>query len=101
MQYSRTARAVCATIREAAMTATDTLLVYFSGHGVLNDDLYLHLALTGTDGRTLLYRRKTTRSDTFTTLKTVVLTSDARLPGTRIEASPSSIGDGGRSWPGM
>ncbi|WP_060888020.1 caspase, EACC1-associated type [Streptomyces caniscabiei] len=42
-------RAVCATIREAAMTATDTLLVYFSGHGVLNDDLYLHLALTGTD----------------------------------------------------
>ncbi|WP_217178483.1 caspase family protein [Streptomyces sp. AC495_CC817] len=42
-------RAVCATIREAAMTATDTLLVYFSGHGVLNDDLTLHLALTGTD----------------------------------------------------
>ncbi|MFE4696355.1 caspase domain-containing protein [Streptomyces sp. NPDC056738] len=42
-------RSVCATIREAAMTATDTLLVYFSGHGVLNDNLILHLALTGTD----------------------------------------------------
>ncbi|MEH0428623.1 caspase family protein [Streptomyces stelliscabiei] len=42
-------RAVCATIREAAMTATDTLLVYFSGHGVLNEQLKLHLALTGTD----------------------------------------------------
>ncbi|WP_216590465.1 caspase family protein, partial [Streptomyces brasiliscabiei] len=42
-------RAVCATIRQAAMTATDTLLVYFSGHGILNDDLTLHLALTGTD----------------------------------------------------
>ncbi|MFH8470628.1 caspase family protein [Streptomyces sp. NPDC017991] len=42
-------RPVCATIREAAMTATDTLLVYFSGHGVLNDKLLLHLALTGTN----------------------------------------------------
>ncbi|MEH0635115.1 caspase family protein [Streptomyces bottropensis] len=42
-------RAVCAKIREAAMTATDTLLVYFSGHGVLNEQLKLHLALTGTD----------------------------------------------------
>ncbi|WP_200308575.1 caspase, EACC1-associated type [Streptomyces adelaidensis] len=42
-------RAVCATVREAAMTATDTLLVYFCGHGVLNEDLTLHLALTGTD----------------------------------------------------
>ncbi|GAA0360313.1 caspase family protein [Streptomyces turgidiscabies] len=42
-------RSVCATIREAAMTATDTLLIYFSGHGVLNDNLILHLALTGTD----------------------------------------------------
>ncbi|MFI6093558.1 caspase domain-containing protein [Streptomyces sp. NPDC051218] len=42
-------RAVCATVRAAAMTATDTLLVYFSGHGVLGDDLSLHLALSGTD----------------------------------------------------
>lgn len=43
-------RSVCGTIREAAMTATDTLLVYFSGHGVLNEDLTeLHLALTDTD----------------------------------------------------
>ncbi|MFF5304884.1 caspase family protein [Streptomyces sp. NPDC013161] len=40
---------VCATVREAAMTATDTLLVYFSGHGVLKEDLTLHLALPGTD----------------------------------------------------
>ena len=31
------------------MTATDTLLVYFSGHGVLKEDLTLHLALPGTD----------------------------------------------------
>ena len=49
VQDSADPRAVCATIREAAMTATDTLLVYFSGHGVLGDDLSLHLALTGTD----------------------------------------------------
>ncbi|MFD5286577.1 caspase family protein [Streptomyces rubrogriseus] len=43
-------RSVCGTIREAGMTATDTLLVYFSGHGVLNEDLTeLHLALTDTD----------------------------------------------------
>ncbi len=42
-------RSVCTTVREAAMTATDTLLVYFSGHGVLKEDLTLHLALTGTD----------------------------------------------------
>ncbi|MER6774680.1 caspase family protein [Streptomyces bacillaris] len=42
-------RSVCATLREAAMTATDTLLVYFSGHGVLKRDLTLHLALPGTD----------------------------------------------------
>ncbi|MGW0903309.1 caspase, EACC1-associated type [Streptomyces sp. NPDC002853] len=49
VQDSAEPRAVCATIREAAMTATDTLLVYFSGHGVLGADLSLHLALTGTD----------------------------------------------------
>ncbi|MFD5633689.1 caspase family protein [Streptomyces sp. NPDC127077] len=42
-------RSVCATVREAAMTATDTLLVYFSGHGILKEDLTLHLALPGTD----------------------------------------------------
>jgi hypothetical protein len=43
-------RSVCGAIREAGMTATDTLLVYFSGHGVLNEDLTeLHLALTDTD----------------------------------------------------
>ncbi|MER6421129.1 caspase family protein [Streptomyces sp. NPDC001137] len=49
VQDSEDPRAVCGTIREAAMTATDTLLVYFSGHGVLGADLSLHLALTGTD----------------------------------------------------
>ncbi|WP_433889564.1 caspase, EACC1-associated type [Streptomyces sp. CA-111067] len=43
-------RSVCGTIREAALTATDTLLVYFCGHGILNEDLKeLHLALTATD----------------------------------------------------
>jgi hypothetical protein len=43
-------RSVCAAVREAALTATDALLVYFSGHGVLNENLdELHLALTGTD----------------------------------------------------
>ncbi|MFI6662945.1 caspase family protein [Streptomyces sp. NPDC050523] len=53
VQDSADPRAVCGTIREAAMTATDTLLVYFSGHGVLGADLSLHLALTGTDDNDL------------------------------------------------
>ncbi|MFD5568936.1 caspase family protein [Streptomyces cadmiisoli] len=43
-------RGVCRQIREAALDAPDTLLVYFSGHGILNHDYTeLHLALTGTD----------------------------------------------------
>lgn len=31
-------RAVCREIREAAADASDTLLVHFSGHGILNHD---------------------------------------------------------------
>lgn len=34
-------------VREAARRATDTLLVYFSGHGLMGEDGILHLALTG------------------------------------------------------
>ncbi|MFE2317227.1 caspase domain-containing protein [Streptomyces sp. NPDC059441] len=43
-------REVCRSLREAATDTPDTLLVYFTGHGILNSDLTeLHLALTGTD----------------------------------------------------
>ncbi|MEV6012302.1 caspase family protein [Streptomyces sp. NPDC051976] len=50
VQDSSDPRGVCRTIREAAREASDTLLVYFSGHGILSDDLtHLHLALTCTD----------------------------------------------------
>ncbi|MGW3652565.1 caspase family protein [Streptomyces sp. NPDC000878] len=50
VQDSADPRAVCREIREAAADASDTLLVYFSGHGILNHDYSeLHLALSGTD----------------------------------------------------
>lgn len=50
VQDSSDPRGVCRTIRDAAREASDTLLVYFSGHGILSDDLsHLHLALTCTD----------------------------------------------------
>ncbi|MEU6347827.1 caspase family protein [Streptomyces sp. NPDC047072] len=50
VQDSSDPRGVCRQIREAAHDAPDTLLVYFSGHGILNHDYTeLHLALTGTD----------------------------------------------------
>ncbi|WP_460363249.1 caspase, EACC1-associated type, partial [Actinocorallia lasiicapitis] len=43
-------RAVLATVREAAETATDLLLVYYSGHGIVSDsDGSLYLALPGRD----------------------------------------------------
>ncbi|MEV0171552.1 caspase family protein [Streptomyces sp. NPDC050803] len=50
VQDSADPRGVCRTIREAAADAPDTLLVYFSGHGILNHDYSeLHLALSGAD----------------------------------------------------
>ncbi|MGV9452029.1 caspase, EACC1-associated type [Streptomyces sp. NPDC003635] len=50
VQDSTDPRGVCRTIREAAADAPDTLLVYFSGHGILNHDYSeLHLALSGAD----------------------------------------------------
>lgn len=50
VQDSSDPRGVCRTIREAAADAPDTLLVYFSGHGIHNHDYSeLHLALSGTD----------------------------------------------------
>ncbi|WP_282701408.1 caspase family protein [Streptomyces sp. CC219B] len=50
VQDSADPRGVCRTIREAAADAPDTLLVYFSGHGILNHDYTeLHLALSGAD----------------------------------------------------
>jgi len=50
VQDSSEPQEVCRTIREAAHEAPDTLLVYFSGHGILNYDYTeLHLAMTGTD----------------------------------------------------
>ena len=50
VQDSSDPQGVCRAIREAAGDASDTLLVYFSGHGILNYNYSeLHLALTGTD----------------------------------------------------
>ncbi|WP_331738827.1 caspase family protein [Streptomyces sp. NBC_01276] len=42
-------RAVGAALERAAGEAVDMLLVYYAGHGLLDDDGRLHLALTGTD----------------------------------------------------
>lgn len=44
-----TAREVLDAIRAAATAATDTLLVYFAGHGLIDDRSELYLALTDTD----------------------------------------------------
>ncbi|NWF31064.1 caspase family protein [Streptomyces sp. PKU-EA00015] len=49
VQDSSDPQGVCRTIREAAREAPDTLLVYFSGHGILSYEGELHLALAGTD----------------------------------------------------
>ncbi|WP_326667638.1 caspase family protein [Streptomyces sp. NBC_01257] len=50
VQDSSAPQEVCRKVREAAQDAPDTLLVYFSGHGILNYDYSeLYLALTGAD----------------------------------------------------
>ncbi|MGW5638458.1 caspase, EACC1-associated type [Streptomyces sp. NPDC003832] len=42
--------AVGRAIQVAAEAATDTLVVYYSGHGILDDELRLHLAVSTTTG---------------------------------------------------
>jgi hypothetical protein len=47
-------RAVLRAVREQAEAATDTLVVYFAGHGLLSDDERLYLAMRRTSKRELV-----------------------------------------------
>ncbi|WUH19551.1 caspase family protein [Streptomyces sp. NBC_00448] len=65
-------RALLNAVHQAASKATDTLVVYFAGHGMLSPDGYLHLALGNSERGRKLYE-----SVAFSYLRTEVLESVA------------------------